>query len=320
MAGAKNRFGFTEEEMESLTDAERAAIMDEDTLEPEDIVGTGELEEDAGEADPAKEEPEEDPKADEPKDKEEPEEEPKPAEEAKPQDPAAPAGREASAAEPEKPAAPAATPAPTRANPVPRYQVPQNADAQLKGFDDNLDELAQKFDDGEIMATEMRQQQRQIEKQRDELREQMMLAKVAQGFTVSQWTDHEVPTFLAAHPEYEPGTLRYKMLDQLVREQQTANPGNEFDPSFLTNAHEQIQQEMGGTARAAPAKPAVATEPRAALPPTLRGVPAADISPAADGGKFAALDRLATEDLEAFESKLAAMSEDERDRYLQANT
>ena len=320
--GERNQFGFTEEEMESMTEAERAAIMDEDTLEPEDVIGLAAAEgdkpavpEEGAAAEPEAKKPEE--AADDDTDTDPPEVDPGAEPEAAKEEPK-PADPPEADKQPE-----AKVPAP-RQNAVPRYDVPADAGDKLKAFDQQLDDIAAKFDDGEMTMSEARQQQREIERQRDELKELMLRQKVATDFSVSNWTDKEVPAFLADHPEYAPGTLRYKLLDAAVREEQNANPDNPFDPDHLTRAHARIAAELAGTAPAKqepqPAAAGLAAQKPAprTIPPTLKDIPQADISAAGDGGKYAVLDRLLQSDPEAYEEAVAKMSDEEREAYLQA--
>lgn len=129
-----------------------------------------------------------------------------------------------------------------------------------------------------------------------------------------------VKSFLADKPEYKPGSLRHQMLDQEVRRLQTEaleNGRSNFDPTILANAHKKIVDELGaapGAKQPAPTNP----PPKKELPPSLSGLPAADMTETTDNSHFAVLDRLATSSPEKFEAEMAKMSVAERERYLES--
>lgn len=319
MAGREK---FTDEELEMLTEEEREGLLDDELLDPEEALDEpgGSIENPDKQSDAKKPDESEDDddtgdddgakKPDEgKKDDDEP-----PAKKPEDAEAAAAAAAEAEAAkkkqdepEPEKPATP-------QQQALPRYEVPPDAKDKLKGFDDQLDELAQKADDGEITFAEMRQQQREIERQRDELREQVLKQSLTQDFGKANWFNRDVPSFLGEHPEYAAGSMRHSLLDTTVRRLQ-AEADNPFDPGLLEKAHALIVKELGS---APGAKPAPTPDPKnkREIPPTLAHAPAADISEAADGGKYAHLDRLADADPMAYEDALARMSDAEREAYL----
>lgn len=312
------RHGFTNEQLELLTEDERQAILDEDTLEPEDVAAEDEdgaadeaAAKDKG-ADPAV--PEEGAEA-----KTAVEEDGKKAADADPdedeQAAADAAKADDAAAQQEPPAKQEAAPPPKPSpSPTPHYDVPADAKEQLTQFDSQLDEIAQKFDDGELTAVEMRQQQREIERQRDDLKERMLKASVAVDNAKAKWFQADVPVWLGQHTEYQPGTLRMRLLNDVVKELQ-AESDNPFDPGILDRAHARIQQEMG---QVAPKQHDPAPKPQRQIPPSLAHVPASDISETEDNGRFAHLDRLAEKDPIAYEAEIAKMSDAEREAYLQA--
>lgn len=314
------KHGFTTEELELLTEDERAAILDEETLEPEDVAGEDDTDADdkTAAADTKPEAAAADADADEPAAKAD-DKKPDEADAAQPEEPATPpAGQQPGDKQP--PAAEEKPPLPKpAASPAPRYEVPADAKERMAAFDSQLDEIAQKFDDGEITATEMRQQSREIERERDQLKETVLKYTLSEDVRKANWSQRDVPAFLAAHPEYAPGSMRFDLLDTAVRKLQVEG-GDPYDPDILAKAHEQIMAEFGDGASRSPApSPGLSggqKAPARQIPPTLAHVPASDISPDNDGGKYAHLDRLADTDPLAYEEAMARMSDAEREAYL----
>lgn len=305
MAGREK---FTDDELSMLTEEERAGLLDEELVDPEEeLDAPGASVETAEEVEARK--PDEDPVgADEDA-----------AAEAKKPETAAEAGEKTAEAATEAAAADtgvAESAAPAQ-QAIPRYEVPADAKDRLKAFDDRLDELATKADDGEITFAEMRQQQREIERDRDELREQVLKQSLARDFGEANWFSRDVPGFLGDHPEYSAGSMRHTLLDSTVRKLQS-EADNPFDPSLLSRAHALIEKELGPAqgAKPTPAPTPQPGQPGRELPPSLAHVPASDISEATDGGKYAHLDRLADSDPMAYEDALARMSDADRDAYL----
>ncbi len=316
MAGREK---FTDDELSMLTEEEREGLLDDDLVDPEEELDEpgGSIENpekpaEAAKADDASADDEDD-GAKEPDQGKKPDDQP-PGKKPEDEEAATAAAAAADAAKKQ-----AADPAPEKAatpqqQALPRYEVPADAKDKLKAFDEQLDELAQKADDGEITFREMREQQRAIEQQRDELREQVLKQSLADDFGKANWFNRDVPGFLNEHPEYEAGTMRHQLLDTTVRRLQS-EADNMYDPALLAKAHAMIEKELG----AAPgAKPATTDTERAKrdLPPSLAHAPAADINEAVDGGKYAHLDRLGEADPVAYEEALARMSDAERDAYL----
>jgi hypothetical protein len=298
------KHGYTDEELENLTPEEREGLEDEtlvdDPPEGEDGEQDANEEADAAAAAAAAAAAELAAKKD----------------DGGEDDDADAAAAAAAAAKPATPASADVQPAPVAPAPtasaLPHYKAPENAAARLAEIEAQKDALAAKFDDGELTAAEMRAQLKPLEDQRDDIRAQQLKAELSADSQIAAWRNAVVPTFLAAHPEYKPGSIRFNALDAEVRALQ-ASGNDQFDPAILAKAHERIIAELG----AAPGSttPAPAAKPNRNLPPTIHNLPAADIE-TTENGQFAALDRLTGE---AFEAALSRMSEADQAAYLAAN-
>lgn len=248
----------------------------------------------------------------------------------------------AAVADPATPAAaagdaPAADPAPspdageqnaeaddiTASVPQATWLLPQDHKGKIEALEANLDELAKKFDDGELTGTEFRQQSRQIERERDDLRFAMERASIKEDAAKDGWYE-ACDSFLAQNAAFaKEGPLR-NMLDSEVRRiQETlgAQGKNYMHPSVLQRAADNVRKsaaELLGVqievkdVNGKPTTPAAKQEapkakPRAADPvPTLSNVPVAG-DETIDGGEFAYLDRLANSNPIEFEKELAKM-------------
>lgn len=206
---------------------------------------------------------------------------------------------------------------------------------KIADIDKQLDDLAAKFDEGDLTAKELRAQSRALEDQRQELREQIIRADVARDAAIQNWRSH-VGQFIADNPAYKQGTDAFAMLDDEVKRLQvrTENP---FDPALLKKAHLSLVAKaralLGQSGNDDPAPKAdqqqkkTATEPKkpgsrqpksaiGEIPQTLATVPASDTVSVDDGGKFGYLDRLSDRDPVKYEQALAKLSQAERDAYL----
>lgn len=294
---------FTDEELDQLTEEERAGL-EEDIDEGDEPTADGEAEEKAAAAglDGAAEAAAQPEAA-------QPDEEP---------------GQQA-----EAPAAAAEAP-PAPAKPEQSAQKPlpaePDAEAELKTAKDRLGqietelaELAAKFDDGELTAAEMHEQQRQLNQESVDLRvdirmqeRQQQDARRQEKLLSEKWGEETAPAWLGAHPEYKAGTPMFHALNGMLRELQgeaMAAGRTQYDVALIDEAHRRIQEAMGR-----PAAPAAATrKPAREIPPTLAHTPAAAATPTDDGNRFAHLDRLAGE---AYEDALARLSDADREAYL----
>lgn len=194
------------------------------------------------------------------------------------------------------------------------YQITAQELARLGAVEKEIDAIAEKFDDGELTAKEMRDQQRELLHELDELKEKRTIAKMHGADASSRWYGQTIPAFLADHTEYKKGSLRFKLLDQTVKELQAAS-NDPTDPQILVDAHAKINEEFGAVAGAEPAKKA-AKKPVGngrTIPPTLSGVPAADISDTSIKSEFGHLEKLKGV---AYERAVSKLAPDARERYL----
>lgn len=204
---------------------------------------------------------------------------------------------------------------------VPTWRIDPAVPEKIKTLDAQRDEIIAKFDDGEMTGAEMRAQLKPLETEMEQLKTKVMAADIAKTNAIDQYRDVTIPNFMSAHTEYQPGTILHTMLDAEVRRlQQTAT--NPLSPKILEQAHTNISSQVEkayGVKKAAPKqdtpKPNASGTGRQ-VPPTLGTVPAADANEADDGGEFAWLDRLANENMEKYETELAKLSDEKRERYL----
>ena len=311
---------YSDDELAELTDEERAGLAEllseakaEDADEADEGYG------DAEEADEESEADDGDGDADDVtgEDADEDEEEPS-------------AAADEDAGEPEADEDEGDAPAPVR----PAFVADPDIKDKIADIDKQLDDLAAKFDEGDLTAKELRAQSRALEDQRQELREQIIRADVARDAAVQTWRGH-VGQFIAENPAYKPGTDAFAMLDDEVKRLQvrTENP---FDPALLKKAHQSLvakarallgqsgnddpaQKADDKKKAAAETKKPGSRQPKSAIgeiPQTLAQVPASDTVEVDDGGKFGYLDRLSNSDPVKYEAALARLSQAERDAYL----
>jgi len=249
------------------------------------------------------------------------------------------AAPEAANAEPEKveeaPVAEAATEeTKAEAQPktaVPNWTVPADTDAKLQALDAKETEVETKFQAGEVTNAEYREQVRAIDKERRAIEGAKLKAEIAAETKAAVWAQQTVSGFLEGHPIYGQNETLFAALDIEVRKLQ-ASAADPFSPSILTKAHAKVQAAFSaiGVPKEAPVtekakadtKPApkapekqIEVKPRDPVPPSLAKVPAAEVE-STDGGKFAYLDRLQASDYEAFEAALSKLSPADHNAYL----
>ena len=304
---------------DKLTDAEMALLTDEEReglLEDEDEDGGEEGDEGGDDADPAAAAAATEVK--------------KAAEEGSGEDDGdePPAAAPPPVAEPAPAAAPAepvktgdgVAAADEAAEPTPAWVLPGDFDARMNAVKTLKAEVAKKLDDGELTGEEFLAELAKLEDQHDELRERKIAANIAID-TAKRDFGAGVESFLGAHPQYEKGSALYTALDAEVRKLQ-ASAANPLNPKLIEKAHAKISADIAkayGVQQPAakqqePTKGAKQKRPEP--PPTLGGVPAADIDDAGDGGEFAQLERLMNTDSVTYERELARLSPEARDRFL----
>lgn len=226
-----------------------------------------------------------------------------------------PAGEEPAA---EQPAGPKAESAPLLV-----VQAPADAEAKLAEIATQKSDLRKQYDDGDITFEEYESKKEVLDDQRFEIREAVSKAKLAGEIEnqrqANDWKS-TVDAFIGENPRYDPAKSEsmYKLLDLEVRRVAgTDEFKNRSDSAagreILKKAHENLAKELGFDATPKKGDPKT-TPKKGNLPPSLHSVPAADVSDT-DGGKYAALDRLAATNPEAYEDALFKMSDAERKAY-----
>ncbi|WAX26295.1 hypothetical protein [Ralstonia phage p2110] len=211
----------------------------------------------------------------------------------------------------------------SKSMPVYVAEVPEDADAKLKGLADKRADLRKQYDDGDITFDELESARDEITKEEKAIERAQLKAEMAaemqQQQMVNDW-NRDVNSFLDANPEYRASDVRYQALDMMVRKIGGAPEAAKMTgPQVLAKAHEELQKAFGV---AAPAKKDEGNgkgekkpPPKVDVPPTLGKLPAAE-SNDTQGGKYAALDRLLETDPLAHEDALMKLSASERESYL----
>lgn len=202
----------------------------------------------------------------------------------------------------------------------PKFEAPADSKEKLTAIEAQIDALATKFDDGELTAAEYRAQTKPLESEARKIERLVERAELSRDVSVETWTESTVPAFFVKHTQYAPGTPLYANLDFEVRQIQ-AESKNPFDPAILERAHKVLQDKARAALGLPPEdanKPAPKPAPvaRRDLPPSLAGMPAADITETLDNSEFAHLDRLQAKGGTAFEDALAKLNDDQMARYL----
>jgi hypothetical protein len=283
----KDGMKYTEEQLASLTDEEREALLDvEDGDDPadgdegqdgDDPEGEGADPADGDQGDPAEDDKD--------------------------------AGPNQAAAD--KTAKPAAKPAPadTAQTSFPQFSAPADAEARINNLEARQEQLATQFDEGEITAKEFYQEQRRLANEERLIREGLLMARMSQEAERTAF-EGAVDAFLSQNAAYTPGSPAFVALDAEVRRLQTES-GRAYDPSHLTTAHANLAAAFGGApSRSTTQQPGRPARPD--LPPTLGGLPAAAMNTAGEG-EFAHLERL---NGPAYEAALARLTPEQHDRYL----
>lgn len=215
------------------------------------------------------------------------------------------------------------------------WALPADHKEKIESVEKSLDELAEKFDNGELLATEYRQQSRALQKQLDEMNKLRDRAENKEADARESWVE-ACDKFLADNKHFAtPGPLR-QMLDAEVRRIQEhlgQNGRNYMHASVLDLAAENVKRSAaallgveintddGGKGKQkqnttpAPKEPAATVKPRAAQPvPTLSAVPV-DAEDDIESGEFAYLNRLADKDWPAYERELEKLQRTDQDKY-----
>jgi hypothetical protein len=203
--------------------------------------------------------------------------------------------------------------------------LPEDYSQRVEANNTAQDELAQKYEDGDISFAEYNKGMRKLTEEAMDLREVKMRAEISEVSStnsVQQHWDGLMGSFLTAHPEAISTPVRHNAFDHILREITApvmaagGMPGQaEIDKAYARLAEEfgiQAKQPDGDKGAQPPA-----AKKENKVPPTLGAVPAAAHTDV-DDGKWAHLDRLAEQDPIKFEETLMKMSEAERNEYMQS--
>lgn len=240
---------------------------------------------------------------------------------AEPADPAPPAAKDAAGfGDGPKPdgAAPPAAPAATS---FPRFEAPADAGAKIEEIQAKLDKLADDFDNGELTASELRAQSRELEQQQRDLQNQLFKAEMSAQARTQEY-QQAVRSFLAAHPEYKVGSEDFEILNTILMRIQNdaiAKGHDPNDPSLFNVAHQRMLARSGQTTEQ-PKDP----EPKPGKKNVLPDPPPREMPP--NFGKIPASAEAEIEDPvmqglrnlkgPAFEAAFAKLSEDAREAFL----
>lgn len=208
----------------------------------------------------------------------------------------------------------------------PAWIVPNDLPEKMEEIDKKRDELAAKFDEGELTAVELREQMKPLDKEYRDLERRQDRAELAKEQAIDDWKG-EVSAFFDENTAYKSSEVLRDMLDKEVRRLQ-AEAVNPLNPKLLERAHKNIAGEVKKAfgidmptdkgKKDDPGKTGGKKTPpkkRDDPPPTLTNVPAADATDTGDGGEFAYLDRLAEKDSIAYENELKKLQSRSPEKY-----
>ena len=203
--------------------------------------------------------------------------------------------------------------------------LPEDYSQRVEANNAAQDELAQKYEDGDISFAEYNKGMRKLTEEAMDLREVKMRAEISEQSSTNSLQQHWdglMSSFLGAHPEAISTPVRQNAFDHILREITApvmaagGMPGQaEIDKAYARLAEEfgiQAKQPDGDKGAQPPA-----AKKENKVPPTLGAVPAAAHTDV-DDGKWSHLDRLAEQDPIKFEETLMKMSEAERNEYMQS--
>ncbi|AXF51436.1 hypothetical protein PQA73_gp08 [Erwinia phage Pavtok] len=204
-----------------------------------------------------------------------------------------------------------------------RAEVPEDIEAQRTALDARWDELAQKFDDGDITFAEYNKGIRELNTERGTLDRAELKAELAaeanQSRSQEDWANL-CEDFVSTNPIIGKNETMWNAFDVKLRQvtAATQQAGGTIGRRDLEKALKLMHEDLGITAPATTEQPGKkAKKAPVDAPPTLGRVPAAQQLDTEDG-KYAHLDRLAETDPEKYEAALMKMSDAERDAYMQA--
>jgi len=219
-----------------------------------------------------------------------------------------------------------------QAKPLFRAEVPADIADKYAAIDTKEEELIAKFEDGDMTTREYNAELRKLNKERNDLEWLERKAELSQETAQQQLEDTWLTTvkaFLPDHPAISENEENWNSFDQVLRTVTAVriNAGQAYGKAELERAYKIWADERGIEVKAPAAKatdpaakasaakaPAAKDEQKKELPPTLAKVPAAS-NEDTDDGKYAALERLADKDPQAYQEAIAKMSAAEYEAY-----
>lgn len=212
--------------------------------------------------------------------------------------------------------------------PLFKADVPQDVEAQRTSLDTREDDLVAKFDNGDITFAEYNKELRVINRERSALDTAVLkaeLAAEAQSTQAQQSWELTANQFVSEHPIIGKNATTWQTFDTVLRAitTETISKGGQPGRRELEKAYKQWTSDLGiAETTAKPAEqpkeePTKQAKPKKAnaVPPNLGKVPAAaDVD--VDNGRFAHLDRLADSDPVAYEAAFEKLSAADQDAYL----
>lgn len=206
-------------------------------------------------------------------------------------------------------------------------EVPEGADERLKAIATEKQALLDKLDEGDLTVREYQTRVDALMEEKGKLELAIHTANMAEQMErqrlQSEW-ETTVHSFLRANADYQKSAnpVLFNALDLRIREIAASEDGaNLTNLQILERARDDVDKAVGRKPKDAGGSqpPAQSGDrARAAAPPTLAHVPAADLTPSDEGGKWAVLDRLASTDPLAYEEAIAKLSDADRDAYMRA--
>lgn len=198
-------------------------------------------------------------------------------------------------------------------------QPTADAQAKLTDIETKKEALLTQFDDGDITARDYQKQLDALAKEERriefEIHEANLASKLETQRLQNDW-NATCNSFVNEHPVYKNNDRLYKALDAEVRELASKPETAQWSgQKFLDEAHKNLKTAFGFN-EPTDSKQGDQRQQRE-LPPNLAKVPAANLEDTT-GGRFAVLDRMATNDPIAYEEALNKLSAAERDAYLAA--
>ncbi len=304
--------GFTQDQWDSLTDAEREGILSEDGQEEaqEENEEEQERKQQQDEADrAAKAQAEADAAA------------AKKDGAGKPQSELTEEEKAAAAAAAAQPSKEQSEPVARRPRGIVEATLPEDFDAKVKANEEAMDANVKAYEDGDISFSEYQKKQRQLDRESrdlDRIKDRAELAsESSQQLMLENWRTN-MDAFLVQHPELAASAPKQAAFDHFLKVvtepvlKENGMPGvREINKAYTMWCEEYGIEPTTGKADPKPRK-------EQKVPPTLGNLPSSDVNDTQDG-RWAVLDRLADNDPLKFEAELAKLSEADRDAYMQAS-